>query len=304
MWQGAIDRAIGEKSGYEVEFESSSRRHGQIYPHRRPSCFGRIRGFGEFVGSATDIHRPKTSRGAAGGEKRLLEMIARGDSRALILEGACLLVEELASGSLCSILFLDSSTSCLRHGAAPSLPTTYTKAIDGAVVGPFVGSRGTVAYRAEPLIVSDIATDPAMGRFSRSKRSRTGYERAGPRRYFPQQGRCWGPLRPTIASRTAPTPQEDNVIERITHLASIAIERKAGGREAAAKRGLLAEAQRMTRSGSWAWNVRTGAVFWSQETFRIYECDPRENYPQLAALCSSPDRSPGGPFREMTANWG
>jgi PAS domain S-box-containing protein len=36
----------------------------------------------------------------------------------------------------------------------------------------------------------------------------------------------------------------------------------------------LAEAQRLTRSGSWAWNVRTLEVFWSQEMFRIFDYDP------------------------------
>ena len=38
--------------------------------------------------------------------------------------------------------------------------------------------------------------------------------------------------------------------------------------------GYLAEAQRLTRSGSWAWNVRSGDIFWSQEIFRIYDYDP------------------------------
>jgi PAS domain S-box-containing protein len=36
----------------------------------------------------------------------------------------------------------------------------------------------------------------------------------------------------------------------------------------------LAEAQRLTHTGSWVWNVRTEALFWSQEVFRIYDCDP------------------------------
>jgi len=36
----------------------------------------------------------------------------------------------------------------------------------------------------------------------------------------------------------------------------------------------LAEAQKLTHTGSWAWNVRTGALFWSQEIFRIYDFDP------------------------------
>ncbi len=38
----------------------------------------------------------------------------------------------------------------------------------------------------------------------------------------------------------------------------------------------LAEAQKMTHTGSWAWNVRTDALFWSQEIFRIYDCDPKK----------------------------
>jgi PAS domain S-box-containing protein len=41
----------------------------------------------------------------------------------------------------------------------------------------------------------------------------------------------------------------------------------------------LAQAQRLTQSGSWAWNVRTGARFWSQETFRIFGCDPEKVKP-------------------------
>jgi len=43
--------------------------------------------------------------------------------------------------------------------------------------------------------------------------------------------------------------------------------------------GYLAEAQRLTQSGSWAWNVRTDARFWSQETFRIFGCDPEKVKP-------------------------
>src|SRR5229473_7708718 len=87
-------------------------------------------------------------------------MIARGDSRALVLEGACRVFEELASGSLSSILLLDPKTNRLRHGAAPSLPIAYTEAINGLAIGPSAGSCGTAAYRAEQVIVSDIATDP------------------------------------------------------------------------------------------------------------------------------------------------
>src|SRR4030081_2618384 len=43
--------------------------------------------------------------------------------------------------------------------------------------------------------------------------------------------------------------------------------------------GYLAQAQRLTQSGSWAWNVHTGVRFWSQETFRIFGYDPKRVKP-------------------------
>lgn len=35
----------------------------------------------------------------------------------------------------------------------------------------------------------------------------------------------------------------------------------------------LTEAQRLSRTGSFGWNVSTGELFWSDETFRIFQCD-------------------------------
>src|SRR5882757_282304 len=41
----------------------------------------------------------------------------------------------------------------------------------------------------------------------------------------------------------------------------------------------LAEGQRLAHMGSWAWNVRTGTLFWSEEIFRIYGYSPQETGP-------------------------
>jgi len=48
--------------------------------------------------------------------------------------------------------------------------------------------------------------------------------------------------------------------------------------EEAARRSesYLAEAQKLTRSGSWAWNVRTQELFWSQEMFCIFGYEPEK----------------------------
>jgi PAS domain S-box-containing protein len=37
----------------------------------------------------------------------------------------------------------------------------------------------------------------------------------------------------------------------------------------------LAEAQRLTHTGSFGWSVQSGEIRWSDETFRIFKCDPK-----------------------------
>jgi GAF domain-containing protein len=69
------------------------------------------------------------------------------------------------TGVLGSILLLDEDGRHLRHGAAPSLPGPYCAAIDGAEIGPCVGSCGTAAFSGKPVFVSDIATDPLWAEF-------------------------------------------------------------------------------------------------------------------------------------------
>jgi PAS domain S-box-containing protein len=41
----------------------------------------------------------------------------------------------------------------------------------------------------------------------------------------------------------------------------------------------LAEGQRLSHTGSWAWNVHTGDLFWSQEQYRIFGLDPEKVKP-------------------------
>src|SRR6202158_5873646 len=248
-WQEIIDRAIREKSNYEVEVRFLLPDGTVKYIRTVGHPVLDASGVGEqCVGSAMDITERKRTDVLLGGEKRLLERIAKGDSRELILEGACLLVEELATGSLCSILLLDPSANCLRHGAAPSLPKTYTEAIDGAVIGPSVGSCGTAAYRAEPVIVSDIATDPRWADF-RDLASAHDLRACWSTPILSSAGKVLGTFATYYREPHIPSSQEHNVIERIPHLARIAIERDQG--EAVLRQALadLAHVNRVTTMG-------------------------------------------------------
>jgi PAS domain S-box-containing protein len=178
----------------------------------------------EFVGAVMDVTDQHQARAALAGEKRLLEMIARGDSLALILDALCRHLEELSGGGLSSVLLLDPNARCLRHGAAPSLPKKYTEAIDGAVIGPSAGSCGTAAYRGEPVIVSNIATDPLWADY-RDLALAHGLRACWSTPIRSTGGRVLGTFATYYREPRSPAAHERDVIEQISHLASIAVER-------------------------------------------------------------------------------
>jgi PAS domain S-box-containing protein len=202
----------------------------------------------KWYGTAIEIEDRKRAEVLLAGEKRLLEMIARGDSRAFILDALCRLVEELASGSLSSILLLDSTGKHLQHGAAPSLPIPYTHAIDGGAIGPAAGSCGTAAYRAEPVIVSDIATDPLWADY-RDLALAHGLRACWSTPILSSEGRVLGTFAMYYREPRSPTSREQDVIEQITHLASIAIEREQAEERLRQAQADLARVSRVTTMG-------------------------------------------------------
>ena len=156
------------------------------------------------------------------GENRLLEMIAKGNSLTVILDGLCRLVEEISSDTLATILLLDGNR--LWHGAAPSLPQSYTDSIDGVVIGPSVGSCGTAAYRAEPVISSDIATDPLWDDYRHLPLAH-GLRASWSTPILSSEGKVLGTFAMYTPEARSPTPQHQNIIDQISQLASIVIER-------------------------------------------------------------------------------
>jgi PAS domain S-box-containing protein len=91
---------------------------------------------------------------------RLLDSLIRGDALALQLEQLALDHEAAFPGSLCSVLLLDASGRLLQHGAAPSLPDSYNRAIHGLEIGPDRGACGAAAHSGERVVCEDLATDP------------------------------------------------------------------------------------------------------------------------------------------------
>src|SRR5438128_96243 len=202
------------------------------------------------------------------GENRLLEMVAKGEALPSILDGICRLVEEISSGSLCSILLLDANDDRLWHGAAPSLPASYTSAFDGRAIGPETGPCGRATYFRKPVIVCDIAADP-LGNDYRELALAHGLQACWSTPIFSSEGKVLGTFAILSREPRSPAAKDQKLMERFTHLASIAIERARGEEALLRSEAYLAEAQRLSRTDSSGWNVATGELVRSAETFCI-----------------------------------
>jgi PAS domain S-box-containing protein len=225
-WQETTDRAIREKSDYEVEHRillpGGAVKYTHTVGHPVLNASGDVV---QFVGIMMDVTERKRAEALRDGESRILEMIAGDAPLEEILEKLVLVVEAHFAGLLCSVLLLDEDGQHARHGAAPSLPKAYADAIDGLSIGPKAGSCGTAMYRREPVFVSDILQDPLWEAY-RHVAEPYGFRACWSTPIVAHSGRTLGSFAMYRREARNPSPAETRALELATHLAGIAIERK------------------------------------------------------------------------------
>jgi len=179
----------------------------------------------KWYGQNTDIEDRKRAESLLAGEKRLLEMVAKGCSLTAVLEAVCGLVEDAAS-CYCSVVLVDPSGTRLAHGAAPSLPASFLASIIGRPVNADSGPCAMAAYLNEQVIAADLASETRWAAYEWCPMALAHGLRA-----------CWSTPISSAAGKVlgafalyydeprTPTPLHQSLIERFTHIASIAIER-------------------------------------------------------------------------------
>jgi PAS domain S-box-containing protein len=172
-----------------------------------------------------DITQRKRAQDLVLGQSAVLEQIAHGASLTTSLTTLLRLVEENSPDSRASILLLDPDGQRLRHGAAPSLPASYTDPIDGAAIGPHAGSCGTAAFTREAVIVEDIATDPRWAAY-RDHALSHGLRACWSTPIFDEKGELLGTFAIYANEPQLPRESAKRVVEMATHLAAIAITRE------------------------------------------------------------------------------
>jgi diguanylate cyclase (GGDEF)-like protein/PAS domain S-box-containing protein len=177
------------------------------------------------LGIGRDVTERKRAEILRDGQAKILEMIARAVRLEDVLTQLADLVETQMQGIFCSILLLDADGKRLRHGAAPSLPEAYWRAVDGIEVGPMVGSCGAAVFRREAVIVPDVEVDPLWTTFC-CLALEHGLRSSWSMPIVSHQGVVLGTFGLYSSSVREPKPAEMDLITSCIRLAAIAIERK------------------------------------------------------------------------------
>src|SRR6266852_381453 len=291
-----VERASGDKTGFEFDYRIVHPRGEirEIHTVGHP-VFSPSGDLVEYVGTVIDITERKRAEALRDGESRILEMIAHDAPLEEILEKLVRVVEAQFAGLLCSVLLLDEDGQHVRHGAAPSLPKAYTKAIDGLCIGPKAGSCGTAMYRREPVVVTDILQDPLWEPY-RGVAEPYGLRACWSTPILAHSGKALGSFAMYYREPRSPSPAETRALEMATHLAGIAIERKLAREERERLRQAqadLAHINRVTTMGeltaSLAHEIRqpiSAAVTNAKTCLRWL----RDDEPDVAEACEAASR--------------
>src|SRR6266852_1854853 len=240
-------RASGDKTGFEFDYRivHPGGEIREIHTVGHP-VFSPSGDLVEYVGTVIYISERKRAEALRDGESRILEMIAHDAPLEEILEKLVRVVEAQFAGLLCSVLLLDEDGQHVRHGAAPSLPKAYTKAIDGLCIGPKAGSCGTAMYRREPVVVTDILQDPLWEPY-RGVAEPYGFRACWSTPILAHSGKALGSFAMYYREPRSTSPSETRALEMATHLAGIAIERKLAREERERLRQAQAELAHVNR---------------------------------------------------------
>jgi len=268
-------KTTGHYGPYEKEY---IHKDGHLVPVRLQGLLIERDGEQCIWSSVEDITERKQTELILTSELQILEMISSGAALPEVLEKIVLSFESLSHETIASVLLLDPSGLHVHYGAAPSLPEAYNHALEGAAIGPNAGSCGTAAYRREPVIVSDIETDPLWADYRELART-YGLRACWSTPIMSSEGKVLGTFAMYYHEPRSPREEDFKLIARATHVAGIAIERKQTEEKIKKSEALLKETQHITKVGGWEYDTEADRLAWTDEVYRIYGVSPDEHDP-------------------------
>lgn len=270
VWRGLLE------SGKAGEVEARLRRHDGAYRwflfRAEPSHDAKGRAI-KWYGQTIDIEERRTSGALLAAGKALLEMVARGVPLDAILSSVCRHIEAIVTGSFATVLLIEGEPGHFVFGAAPSLPAKLMSAVAECWIGPDGGPCARAAHFAQPAFSVDVTAENVPERLREVLRENE-LKACCCVPILSSEDRVLGTFALYWREPDSPALRDQNILAQFTAIASIAIERRQADESLRRSERYLAEAQRLSRTGSFSWNPDTGAIAWSEEVYSIYAIDP------------------------------
>jgi PAS domain S-box-containing protein len=235
-----------------------------------------------YVSCQIDIDDQKRAETLLAGEVRMLEMVALRRPLPEMMDALCRLTEEIAEGCLCSILLIDPGGERFHVGGAPGLPDSFNAIVDGKAIDPNHGPLSLSVALKAPVVSPDVPSDPRWATSAWPPlMNEYGLRSCWSMPVTSGAGEVMGLFVVYRREPVGPTAAERQLIDRLSKIAGIALERARADEallvsEAELRRTLaqLAEGQRLSKTGSFTADLQLDQHSWSDEYFRIFELDP------------------------------
>ncbi len=257
----ALTRAVADRTPVEIEFRVVPANGTIRWMLTKGRVVADVPGDAvRMLGLSEDVTERKRADALRIGQNNLLEMVALGAPLTRVLDALASLVESQVDGLLCSVLLLDADRFHVRHAATGSLPLSYVRAIDGSENGAHSASWGAALDSRKPVITRDIEEDP-LWELLRDVAAADGLRACWAAPILSRQGAVLGFV--VIYSRESRTPSqgEKRLIETVTAIASVAIERSRADDvlQLSQQRYRLATAS--GNVGVWDWDLQTNHLY-------------------------------------------
>ena len=284
-FEGAIAAARRDLTdfdvGYRVVYPDGAVRHMHAIGHPMVGESGEV---SEFIGTVVDITERRLAEEAQIRQIRdsalrvdISGVLTKADSVRAMLQGCAEALVRHLDVAFARFWTLPRGGNVLTLEASAGL---YTH-LDGSHSRIPVGDLkiGLIAQERRPHLTNDVPND----------------SRVSDKQWAAREGMVAFAGYPLIVSDRvvgvmAMFSRQALALGTLETLGSIAdsiaqgIERKRSEDALRRSEAYLVEGQRLSQTGSWAWDIRTGERYWSREVFRIHGFEPSDSPPPLDAI--------------------
>ena len=180
------------------------------------------------VPESPDFESREPRESLVSAQQRTLELIASGASLADVLTDVCDGIDAQDPHVMATVLLMDPDGERLRPAAGRRVPSGWTRAITPLTIGPHMGSCGTAAFRKEPVITFEIASDPLWSGVPAEEYRDIalihGLRASWSVPLLSKNQEVLGTFALYYTEARRPTPSDLQLVEKAAHVALIAIE--------------------------------------------------------------------------------